>query len=487
MSDLRRLPAVHALIEEPRLAAAEARFGRALLVRAVRAALDDARAALRRSGETPGAGMDGRTDPDDARSRDSAHDTTERLVDDALARLAAWLDPRPRPVVNATGVIIHTNLGRAPLSPEAAAAMRAVAAGYSDLEYDLAGGRRGSRHDLLAPLLSQLTGAEAALVVNNNAAATLLVLSALARDRGVLASRGELVEIGGGFRIPDVMAAGGARLVEVGTTNRTRLADYRAAIDDGVALILRVHASNYRIVGFTESASLGELVALGREHGLPVVDDLGSGSLIDTAAFGLAPEPLVQDSLAAGADLVTFSGDKLLGGPQAGLIVGRADLVARLRKHPLTRAMRPGKDTIAGLHATLAHHARGEALARVPVWRMIAASPDDLHARASRWLAAIGSGGVTGALIAGASTIGGGSLPGETLPTTLLAVATPHPDAFAAALRRAAPPVVARIADGRVALDPRTVLPEEDEAVVRAVVEAAASLSSREDGASGSS
>jgi L-seryl-tRNA(Ser) seleniumtransferase len=455
--ELRRLPAVHALAGHPALAAATAAHGRPLVVDAVRETLEAARAGA----------LDGGAIGDE-----------EALAEAVLACLTAWLTPRPQTVINATGVMLHTNLGRAPVSAAAAAAMQSVAAGYSDVEYDVAAGARGSRHGLLEPLVRRVTGAEAALVVNNNAGATLLVLTALARDRGVIVSRGQLVEIGGGFRIPEILAAGGAHLVEVGTTNRTRIADYRAAVDAVTALILRVHRSNFRILGFTEEPALDELVALGRETGLPVVDDLGSGSLLDTTPFGLAPEPMVQDSLAAGASLVTFSGDKLLGGPQAGVVVGQADLVARLRRHPLTRALRPGKDVIAGLHATLLHYARGEALTAVPLWQMIAAPPDGLRQRAAAWQAALAARGIPAQLVPGHSAIGGGSLPGETMPTTLLRLETAHPDRLAAALRSAQPPVIARIADGAVLLDPRTVLPGEDEAVVEAV-EAAATLLSQ--------
>jgi len=458
VSALRDLPSVHALAGHPLLAPAEARCGHALVVDAARAAVDAARAAALEGGAP--------ADPDS-------------LAQDALRRLEGWLAPRPRPLVNATGVVLHTNLGRAPLSAEAAEAMRAVVAAYSDLEYELEAGLRGSRHGLLEPLLVRLTGAEAALVVNNNAGATLLVLSALAEGRGVLVSRGQLVEIGGGFRIPSVLAAGGARLVEVGSTNRTYLEDYRAALEDDVALVLRVHASNYRIVGFTHDVSLAELVAFGAEAGLPVVDDLGSGSLLDTAAFGLAAEPMVPESVAAGASLVTFSGDKLLGGPQAGVIVGRAELVGLLRRHPLARALRPGKDTLAGLHATLLHYARGEALARVPVWQMISAAPDDLARRAAGWRDALAGAGVAARLVAGHSTIGGGSLPGETLPTTLVAIDGPGPDALAAALRAGDPPIVARIADGAVVLDPRTVLAGQDEGLLEGVGRATALTAKR--------
>lgn len=453
----RALPAVHALAAGVAAAdgALAAAAGEALVTAVAREVL-----AAARDGAAGGArpGVDG-------------------LVAAVADRLGGLLADRPRRVVNATGVILHTNLGRAPVSAAAAAAMAVAAAGYSDLEFDTATGRRGSRHDVVAPLVARLSGAEAALVVNNNAAATLLVVAALAGGRGAIVSRGQLVEIGGGYRIPDVMAAGGARLVEVGTTNRTRLADYARAIDDTTALILRVHTSNFRITGFTASVGLDDLVALGRARGLMVVDDLGSGSFIDVAAFGLAPEPTVQASVAAGADAVTFSGDKLLGGPQAGLIAGRAATIARLRAHPLCRALRPDKATLAGLAATLRHYLTGRAQDEVPVWRMIAAAPEALAARAEGWRRALAErlgadGAARLAVVPAESTIGGGSLPGEVLPTFALAIAVDHPDALAAALRAAPVPVVGRVDDGRVWLDPRTVLDGEDDAVVRAVAAA---------------
>lgn len=448
---LRALPSVHALADDPGLAAAREAQGRGLVVDAARLVLEEAREAIRGGGRAP---------------------DLAGLCAAVERRLRLWLDPRPRPLINATGVILHTNLGRAPVSAAAAEAMRAAAAGYSDLEYDLEQGRRGSRHDLVTPLLCQLSGAEAALVLNNNAGATLLVLSALAAGRGVVVSRGQLVEIGGGYRIPEVITTGGAQLVEVGTTNRTRIGDYRAAIDAQTGLLLRVHTSNYRLLGFTETPSLEAMVSLGREHGLPVVDDLGSGSFLDSAAYGLAGEPMVQASVGAGADLVTFSGDKLLGGPQAGIVVGRAEMVARLRRHPLTRALRPGKDVLAGLHATLAHYARGEAAREVPVWRMISASAEALSARAEGWRNRLSAAGVEARCRPGQSAVGGGSLPGETLPSTLLALPSAHPDRLAARLRAAATPVVALVEAGAVLLDPRTVLPEQDEALLAALAEA---------------
>ncbi|OQA44614.1 MAG: L-seryl-tRNA(Sec) selenium transferase [Chloroflexi bacterium ADurb.Bin325] len=448
----RRLPGVDRLLGHPTLAGPLAEHGRELALDAVREVLAEARAAA----------ADGR----------AAVPAADALAAAAAARLAALARGTLAAAINATGVIIHTNLGRAPLSDAARRAMDAVAAGYSNLEYDLAAGERGSRYIHADALLRRLTGAEAALVVNNNAGAVFLVLSALARGREVVISRGQLVEIGGGFRIPDVLRQSGAQLVEVGTTNRTHLRDYRDAIGPNTALLLRVHSSNFKQIGFTAEVALADMVALGREHGVPVVDDLGSGSLLDTARFGISPEPVVQESIAAGADLVTFSGDKLLGGPQAGLIVGRAALIASLRQHPLTRALRVDKSTLAALQATLLHYLRGEAETAIPVWRMLAAPLDALAARAGNYAAHLRAAGIPATVVAAASTVGGGSLPGETVPTRAVALTTDRPDALAAALRAGQPPVIARIADDRLLLDPRTVAPEEDAALLAAVVAA---------------
>ena len=384
-------------------------------------------------------------------------------------RARSALSPTLRPVINATGVIIHTNLGRAPLSDEALAAMTEVSRGYSNLEFDLEAGSRGSRHVHLEEQVRRLTGAEAAIVVNNNASAVLLALSALATHREVIISRSQLVEIGGGFRVPDVMAQSDAFLVEVGTTNRTYLRDYEQAITDDTAALMRVHASNFKVIGFTATVSIQDLARLSNEKGLWLIDDLGSGCLLDTTQFGLDPEPSPQESIAAGADIALFSGDKLLGGPQAGIIAGRATIVERLRRHPLARAVRIDKASIAGLSATLDHYLRGEALEKVPVWRMIATPVNSIARRARRWAREAGHGA---SVIDGRSMVGGGSLPEEGLPTKLVAlVAAPRrsADALARKLRAHDPPVVARIERDAVVLDPRTVQPREDRVVVEAL------------------
>jgi L-seryl-tRNA(Ser) seleniumtransferase len=397
-----------------------------------------------------------------AGSDTSVPPTPEALVAEASATLEAHLRPSLRPVINATGVILHTNLGRAPLSQPTLEAMTACAAGYSSLEYDLEAGERGSRHDHVLTLLQNLTGAEAALVVNNNASAVFLALAALAAGREVVISRGQLVEIGGGFRIPDVLRQSGARLVEVGTTNRTYVADYAAAITEHTSLLLRVHASNFRVLGFVHSATLADLVALAHDSGLLLVDDLGSGSLVPTERYGLAHEPMVQESIAAGADLVCFSGDKLLGGPQAGILVGRQATIATLRRHPLTRALRPDKATLAGLHATLLHYLQGDADRAIPVWRMIDTPVDELELRARHLAEALAATGID--VLPTRATIGGGSLPGETLPSWALALRSDHvsPESLAARLRTWPHPIVGHIQEDRLLLDLRTVPTEQD-------------------------
>jgi L-seryl-tRNA(Ser) seleniumtransferase len=367
----------------------------------------------------------------------------------------------PRHVINATGVILHTNLGRAPLSHDAVAAIGQVAA-YSDLELSLRTGEREPRQAHVQRMLRLLTGAEAAHVASNAAAAVTLALATLARGKDVLVSRGQAVEIGGGFRIPSVLRQSGARLVEVGTTNRTRLEDYQEGISQRTAAILHVHASNFRIVGFAESVNLEDLAALARRSRLPLVADNGSGALLDTARFGLAHEPTPADALRAGADLVAFSGDKLLGGPQAGILVGRTDLVDRISRHALARAMRPDKLAFAALSATLLAYIRGDAEATIPVWQMIAAPVEEIAGRAARWMERAASLGIKAEVRAGESTIGGGSLPGETLTTSLLEL---PPHFKARELRRGPVPVIGRARGNRVYLDPRTVLASEEDAL----------------------
>lgn len=445
---LRQLPSVDALLQDHNLRELERRAGHTLIVEACRAALDHARQAILRGGDAPMPAL---------------------LIDDVRERVERSLRSSLVPVINATGVIIHTNLGRAPLSEDALAAMKIAAQGYTNLEYDLDAGERGSRHTHAESSITRLTGAEAALVVNNNAAAVMLMLAAFARGRSVIISRGQLVEIGGGFRIPEVMRQSGATLVEVGTTNRTYIADYARAIDEQTALVMRVHSSNFKMVGFIHQPTLEELAALARERNLVCVDDLGSGALIDTSAYGLAHEPMPQESLIAGADLVSISGDKLLGGPQAGIIVGKQKLIDVLKKHPLTRALRVDKVTLAGVQATLLHYLKNEATKKIPVWMMIAATREQLDARAQKWAERLRASKLDVSVINAESTVGGGSLPGETLPTRALAIAVASPDNFAKRLRENVPPIIARIEENRVVFDPRTVLAQEEDALLAGI------------------
>ena len=446
---LRELPSVDRLLLAPAVQSLKLDIPHHLQVELARDVLATARAAI--------------INGDAAPSLDALAQSLQRA---AVQRFL----PSLRPTINATGVILHTNLGRAPLSQAAIQAMLAVSDGYSNLEFDLAAGTRGSRYTHLADTLTVLSGAEDALAVNNNAAAILLALSTLASGKEVIVSRGEAVEIGGGFRIPDVLAQSGARLVEVGTTNRTYAEDFVGAITPATAAILRVHSSNFRVVGFTHEPALDALVEKAQQHDIPVIYDLGSGSLLDTAAFGLHREPTVQETIAAGCAVVTFSGDKLLGGPQAGLIVGKSDLIARMKRHPLARALRLDKTTIAGLEATLAHYHRHEAPAHIPVWQMISARPERLKRRARAWQREIASAHgqlLSTTVVSGESAIGGGALPGETLPTWVLRLSSPvrSSDWLAKQFRSGSPPLVVRIEDEAVVLDPRTVLPVQDQAV----------------------
>jgi L-seryl-tRNA(Ser) seleniumtransferase len=398
-----------------------------------------------------------------AERKGKAVDDAER-VERVSATLRAAVAPRLRRVINASGVILHTNLGRAPLSRAAVDAL-AIAAGYSNLELDLETGRRGERAALVSGLLMQLFGSEAAFVVNNNAAAILLALTALCKGKEVIVSRGQQVEIGGSFRMPDVMRLSGARMVEVGTTNRTRKDDYEQAITSRAAALLRVHTSNFRVEGFTETASPAEMAAVAHAHGLLLIDDLGSG-----AAEPIAGEPTVAESLQH-SDVVTFSGDKLFGGPQAGIILGRRDVgaaaVAKMSRHPLARAVRIDKLTLAALEATLHQRLKGR-LDEIPVERMIRVSGDDIRRRAAMWSVKLEERGVPTSLVSGESAVGGGSLPGHALPTVLIALRGPA-SRLAAALRAGEPPVIARIEKDACCLDPRTVLKGEDEALIDAV------------------
>jgi len=481
VSLLRQIPAVDELLGREALRALEGRVGHRLVVDATRQVLQSLRGRIS-SGELSAVSV-------------------ETLEQEIVAATQATVGRSLRPVINASGVILHTNLGRAPLSRAALEAVQLAARGYSNLEYALDSGKRGSRLVHAEELLKRLTGAEAALVVNNNAAAVMLALTALARRRSVVIGRSQLVEIGGGFRVPDVMKQSGARLVEVGTTNRVHLSDYEQAIAEGpVALLLRAHRSNFHLLGFTSDPTLGEMATAAHRAGIPLVDDLGSGSLLDTSRYGLGHEPTVQESLEAGADLVCFSGDKLLGGPQAGILVGRADLVAQLKKHPLARAIRADKLCLAALSATLLHYLRDEAEREIPIWRMIAAPAQAVRRRAEAWQAVLG----TGEVLPSQSTVGGGSLPGETMPTFVLALSVPHPNRFLARLREPQPlnaephpqdaalqrhpphrknddgegengrglPVIARLEEDRVVLDPRTVLEEQEESLLDRLREA---------------
>ena len=443
MPDLRSIPAVGRLLEEETAKTLAGQYSRDLLVKAIRETIDRFR-----SGQETGRNLN-----------------SETIFQDVEKLLESWFTPTLRPVINATGVVIHTNLGRAPLSKSALHAANLAGGEYSTLEFNLNNGKRGSRSVHAAEQLKRLLGVESALVVNNNAAAVLLCLSALARRRKVVISRTQLVEIGGGFRVPEVMSQSGAILYEVGTTNRVHLSDYEKALSEKPALIMRAHHSNYRIIGFTSEPELADIVSTSHGQGIPVLDDLGSGALLDTSRYGLLHEPTVQESLAAGVDVVCFSGDKLLGGPQAGIILGRKDLLDKVKKHPLARAVRADKLCLAALSATLEHYLKGEAEAQVPVWQMLAKDEASLKATAEHWKLALGEGQVQ----PGRSAVGGGSLPEETLPTWVLELTVRNPDRFLSMLRESSPPVVARIESEKVVLDPRTVFPEQEDALLAGI------------------
>ena len=451
-STFRNLPSVDKVLSDERLRQLEKTYPRSFLLNLVRQHLESNRLSIAAGNPCP---------------------SIDEIVESVSAQVCALENPSLRPVINATGVLLHTNLGRAPLSKEAISAMEAVAKGYCNLEYDLDSGTRGSRHIHIEPILCQLTGAEAALVVNNNASAVLLGLTTLAKKREVIVSRGQAIEIGGGFRIPDVMRQSGAKLIEVGTTNCTYPGDFEQAINPRTAVLMRVHSSNFRLMGFTNEVTLEELVALGKRNNLLVFDDLGSGCFLDTTTLGLDPEPMVQQSVATGSELTFFSGDKLVGGPQAGIIVGSKQFVDKLKKHPLARAVRIDKIRLAGLAATLIHYLKGEAVTKVPIWRMISAPLEEIDRRARLWAQALGG---LAQVIEGETMIGGGSLPGGTLPTRLVAISGEGKrkgqnmaQTLSRRLRCQEVPVIGRISGNVLLLDPRSVLPEEDKAVLHAL------------------
>lgn len=440
---LRNVPSVDKILSDERIHCLEDVYSHAFVLQGVRHYLEEVRRNIGKGIPLP--------------SFDQMVESICTLVN-SLAQLTLC------PVINATGVILHTNLGRAPLSREATVAMEECSGGYTNLEIDLDSGKRGSRQVHVQSLLCKLTGAEAALVVNNNASAVLLALSALVKGKEVIVSRGQAVEIGGGFRIPSVMRQSGAKLVEVGTTNRTYLSDYEEAITSHTSALLRVHSSNFKVVGFTQSVTIEELTQLGERYELLVLDDLGSGCLLDTTRFGLDAEPMVQQSIAAGAGLAMFSADKLLGGPQAGIIVGRGSLIAKIQRHPLARAVRIDKVRLAGLAVTLLHYLKGEAETNIPVWRMISASVGEIEERAHRWCDLLES---SASVVEGESVVGGGSLPGGTLPTRLVAIkGRGRVKNLADKLRCESPVVIGRTENNLLLLDPRTVLPEQEAALL---------------------
>lgn len=444
---LRQLPSVNQLLTSAAGQDLRGRFGHDLTVFSLRSALDETRGRILENQQTSIPSIDA-------------------IIELAGTWLEAQIEPTLFPVINATGVIVHTNLGRAPLSRAARQAIDEIGTSYSTLEYDLASGKRGSRTVHAEQLLRQVTGGEAALVVNNNASAVILMLTALCQGREVIISRGQLVEIGGGFRVPDIMAQSGAKLVEVGTTNRTHLRDYAAAINENTAAILIAHHSNYKIIGFTTEPEHAELARLAHDKGILLLYDQGSGALLDCEPYGLTAEPTVQDGLEDGCDVVAFSGDKLLGGPQAGILCGRAESIQQLRGHPLARAVRADKLCLAGLSATLAHYAKGEATSQIPVWQMISRPLKALENKALAWAADLETAGIAAGVTDGFSTVGGGSLPGTTIPTKLVSIGHDPIDQLAARLRNQRPAVIGRIQDDQLLIDPRTVLPEQEEALL---------------------
>ena len=437
MNELRYIPSVGQILQLEQAKDLESEIGHRFLVDILRMVLNDIRLDVKNHTPIP--------------------DQME-ILDRAKKILNGFFANGLISVINATGVILHTNLGRAPLCQSAIIAMQHASESYSNLEFNLAGGKRGDRVIHIEKLLTKLTKAESALVVNNNAAAVLLILSALAKRKRVIISRTQLIEIGGGFRIPEVMQQSGAKLVGIGTTNRVHLTDYESALQEPAAMILVAHHSNFRIIGFSSEPSLTEVAQLAHKYKIPLIHDLGSGALLDTAQYGLAHEPTVQESLIAGVDLTCFSGDKLLGGPQAGVVVGRSMLMDRIKKHPLARSLRADKLCLAGLSATLWHYLREDAASEIPVWQMISMSVDDIRTKAKKWSKELG----VGEIVQGNSMVGGGSLPGESLPTYLFSIKINRAAQLLKKLRQQEVPIIARIESDRVVFDPRTVFSSQE-------------------------
>tara|TARA_B100000700_G_scaffold331786_1_gene468723 strand:+ start:13944 stop:15401 length:1458 start_codon:yes stop_codon:yes gene_type:complete len=441
----RDLPSVDKILNDKRVEDVSAQFGKNTITNLARVVLEEQRAHIQATGSE-----------------------LEKNPIDSLLEKAQSLANSLLPLINATGVIIHTNLGRSPMAATAISNITSIAQNYSSLEITQSSGKRSSRNAHIKNQLCRLTGAEDAMVVNNNAAALLLALTAIAANREAVISRGQLVEIGGGFRIPEVMKQANIKLIEVGTTNRTYIDDYYQAITEQTSALLRVHSSNYRLIGYTTEPTISELAKLAQEQKIPLIDDVGSGALIDTTKYGLTPEPLVQNSVKAGADLVIFSGDKLIGGPQTGIIVGKKEYIKLMEQHPLSRALRIDKINLAGLIATLNHYEIGDFTSKIPIWKMISIPLLDLGKRAQRWVdACMGNAEV----LASKSTIGGGTLPGQDLPTMVCAITPTSIDVetFSENLRHCSKPIITRISEGKVMLDPRTVMPEDDEFIVEAL------------------
>ena len=436
-SGLRKLPSVDRLLQTEEIKEIIENYGIVITKREIVDQLNEIRAQYKNDQKVP---------------------NESQIIDFVAIRVKVKMKPTLRSVINATGVVLHTNLGRSPLCSSAISEIKSISESYSTLEFNLENGKRGKREKHAESLLCEITGAESAFVVNNNASAVLLILGALAKRRKVVISRTQLVEIGGGFRIPEVMKQSGARLFEIGTTNRVSVNDYKRSLIEKPALFLRAHHSNFKIIGFTAEPDIRDIVAVAHENDIPVVDDIGSGALINTEKYGLGHEPTVQESIKNGVDIISFSGDKLLGGPQAGIIIGKKIYIDKIKRHPFARAVRPDKISLAALSATLFHYLIGDYEENIPIWKMISQKPEALKIRVEKWKDVLRVGNV----ITGESTIGGGSLPQETLPTYLFGIKLSNPQKVMLKLRQSNPPIIARVDKGELLFDPRTIYPEQD-------------------------